>query len=519
MTQSLRTNRKTTDKEANEMASNDIEVLDPAASIEKIRKTGVALNRRHFMTALGVAGVAAGTGLLSSPVAHAQQPTPNGFQQVDVLNFLLNLKYLKATFYSYITQGTDLPPAVTVGTGALYNPPNKISFSTQQITDLFNEMYFDELNQLSALIAILGVAAAPRADMDLSGAGTDSNTGTIPISQAQAIGVAQTLEDLTTSAFAYALSYLTGDYLAHATQAFAVSGFHSGAVRLIGIQASENFQYQGSQSYTFPAGATANSNIVYGIFPAATPPQVGYVVSVAPTSVGTNFPPYTTYTVPGTVVTNYYVSGLPNKQLVTEGAGFSGLATITAVPASIPSSYKTSYSLAKHTDSFTVSAADAAAFQVGMPVTDYKYIPNGAIITAINTTTNTVTISAGPGGHPSYSLYVGTSAITLSTAYLYEGGFTLATLGFLGDDPDTVLPADIGSGVATTGPALTPPNPVYQGFFDTTGSTDATAQTPAGLAFARTFSQVLAILYNNSATSTYEGGYFPVGVAGSINVV
>ena len=43
------------------MASNDIEVLDPATTVEKHKETesGVALDRRHFLTALGVAGAAA----------------------------------------------------------------------------------------------------------------------------------------------------------------------------------------------------------------------------------------------------------------------------------------------------------------------------------------------------------------------------------------------------------------------------------------------------------------------------
>ena len=110
------------------MASNDIEVLDPAATVEKLKKitSEVALSRRRFLTGLGVAGVAAGTGLELGPVAHAQQPIPNGYQQVDVLNYLLNIKYLTATFYSYVTQGADLPGTTyaTLGTGAVYNTPS-----------------------------------------------------------------------------------------------------------------------------------------------------------------------------------------------------------------------------------------------------------------------------------------------------------------------------------------------------------------------------------------------------------
>jgi hypothetical protein len=58
----------------------------------------------------------------------------------------------------------------------------------------------------------------------------------------------------------------------------------------------------------------------------------------------------------------------------------------------------------------------------------------------------------------------------------------------------------------------------YQGFFATPGSSNASSTSPAGFAYARTFSQVLGVLYGNTAISTYEGGFFPIGVAGNINV-
>ena len=49
------------------MASKEIEVLDPEVTVEKLKKiaTGRALNRRHFLAALGMTGAAAGAALLS----------------------------------------------------------------------------------------------------------------------------------------------------------------------------------------------------------------------------------------------------------------------------------------------------------------------------------------------------------------------------------------------------------------------------------------------------------------------
>ena len=49
------------------MASNEIEILDPTATVEKLKKiaAGRALNRRRFLASLGMTGAAAGAGLLS----------------------------------------------------------------------------------------------------------------------------------------------------------------------------------------------------------------------------------------------------------------------------------------------------------------------------------------------------------------------------------------------------------------------------------------------------------------------
>ncbi len=266
------------------MASNDVEVLDPAAPVEKSTTSGIELDRRHFIAALGVAGAAAGTALIVGSKAQAQQPIPNGYNQIDVINLMLQVKYLKATLYStYITQGTDLPGAsqVTVGTGAIYQAPAKITTFTQQIADLFNEMYYDELNQLIALRAQQGVAVAPRQTMNLLGTGPSGGstlpTATSTLTPAQAIALARMLEDLSTSAFATATTYLTGRNLALATQCLASDGAHAGAIRLIAIQTGAPYQstqfasITSSNSAQAPitfAGSTATgSNLIYETLP------------------------------------------------------------------------------------------------------------------------------------------------------------------------------------------------------------------------------------------------------------
>jgi hypothetical protein len=218
------------------MASNEVEVLDPAATVEKLKKisAGRALNRRHFMAAMGMTGAAAGAALLTGCDTSTTAPaasTPS-VASTDVLNFALNLEYLEATFYSYITQGTDLPSSVLVGSGAVTGGTSAaLTFTgpnAAQISDMLNEIYYDELSHVNDLLSILGTAAVARPAINLAAAGA--------ITAANALSIARLFEDVGVTAYAGALGVLTSTNLSYATQILAVEGFHSGALRLVSIQ-------------------------------------------------------------------------------------------------------------------------------------------------------------------------------------------------------------------------------------------------------------------------------------------
>jgi hypothetical protein len=426
MTQSVPTFRKSTDKEANAMASNDVEVLDPATTVEKVKElvSERVLNRRNFITALGVAGAAAGTGLVSTPSAEAQQPVgTGGYAQVDVLNLMLNLKYLKATLYSYITQGADLPAAsmTTVGTGTMYNAPAKITFTNQQITDLFNEMYYDELNQLITLRNLQGTAVAPRATINLLGSGLlPAPPTTTTITQSQAISLARMLEDLSAQAFATASIYLTGTNLAFANQALAVDGFHAGAIRLIAIQTGA--PYQSTQmsgtttsstetNTTFPGSTTAGKPVIYSFLGSVIPAVGNILVGVGiPPGAGaaitsiTSTPSATPTLIPvsGSPILNTVssVAGLLPGQPIT-GTGIPALSYITAVGTNtITISQNATVSVTvKPTGIVTsgsaviTSVSSLSGVLVGQPITGTG-IPAGATITAASGTTITLSVNA-----------------------------------------------------------------------------------------------------------------------------
>ncbi len=565
------------------MASNETEVLDPEAAIEKLRKIAsqVALSRRHFM-ALGVAGAAAaGTGLLSTPTAAAQEPSHNGYSQVDVLNFLLNVKYLTATLYSYITQGADLPASsgATIGTGQVYNPVAKITFSgtnAQQITDMFNEMYYDELGHVIDLRNLIesmtpgqpvgGTAVVARQSLNLLGnsaPGTAPSTTTTTMTPAQAIGFARLLEDLSGSACAGAAGYLSGTNRAYVSQMMAVDGFHAGAVRLTAIQNNSQLQASG---YTF-LGVTASAetlltfsgNFTSGaasfyamLVSAVVVPTVGNAVSgnnvpqgaVISALVGN--PVFAGAIVQGSASVTGVASnaGLATGQFIV-GTGIPVGTTITAIGTSAP------YTLTLSNIATTTNAAASLSVLINTAITGNitsgsasvttlsstaglaagqlitgTGIPANATIASVNAAASTLTLSANATATTAkLAITVGTTQVTLNKNLLGSG---INTVTVIQPDSMDVQPADPGTAaLSAAGPAaISGSSPaVYQGFFNTAGAATSNGSTPAGFAFARTFSQVLQVLINYNASNSidanqnFEGGFYPVGVNGVINVI
>jgi Ferritin-like domain len=217
------------------MASTEIEILDPAATVEKVKKIAAsrALNRRHFIAALGMTGAAAGAGLMSGCTVGTSTvaTTTAGVGQTDILNFALNLEYLEATFYSFITQGTDLIGAAVFNSGAITGAPGKLTFTgtnAQQITDLLNEIYFDEKGHVTTLLSLLGTAAVPRPAINLA--------AYAPITATNALSIARMLEDVGVSAYAGAIPSLASSNITYSGQIMGVESFHAGALRLVSIQ-------------------------------------------------------------------------------------------------------------------------------------------------------------------------------------------------------------------------------------------------------------------------------------------
>ena len=222
------------------MASNKFEIPDPAATVGRLKKIAASrsLNRRNFITAIGMTGAAAGAELISgcsTNTSSAPITTPASLAQTDVLAFALNLEYLEATFYSFLTTGADMAAKTGVNlqnSGAITGAPTAaIAFTgtnASQITDMLNEIYFDEWNHVRTLQSLLGSSYVSRPAINLAAAGA--------ITATSALSIARLFEDVGITAYTGAIAALSTSNLTFASQILAVESFHSGALRLVSIQ-------------------------------------------------------------------------------------------------------------------------------------------------------------------------------------------------------------------------------------------------------------------------------------------
>jgi hypothetical protein len=187
------------------------------------------LNRRNFMAGVGLVGAAAGASLLSgcydsgSTTALAAGPSQN-----DVLNFALNLEYLEATFYSYVTTGADLPASSITASGIITGMPGKLALTgtgSSLANDTLAEIAFDEVSHVADLRSVLGSAAVARPALNLAALG--------PVTLSNVIALARAFEDVGVSAYSGAANLLSGTNLTYAAQILGVEGFHAGVLRYI----------------------------------------------------------------------------------------------------------------------------------------------------------------------------------------------------------------------------------------------------------------------------------------------
>jgi hypothetical protein len=220
--------------------------------------------RRNFIMkgATLMAGAAAGGVLTacgnggSSAIGQTGGETSSQTQQdLDVLNFALNLEYLEANFYSWAVLGHGIDASLQTGTGTqgAVTGGAQVDFSADPFVQSYaKEIASDEINHVAFLRSALGSMAVAQPAINIDGT---SATGAFSLA-AQAAGVvaagqtfnpysspnnfllgAFIFEDVGVTAYHGAATLISNkDYLDAAAGILAVEAYHAGIVRLLCYQ-------------------------------------------------------------------------------------------------------------------------------------------------------------------------------------------------------------------------------------------------------------------------------------------
>ncbi|ABF42705.1 conserved hypothetical protein [Candidatus Koribacter versatilis Ellin345] len=162
----------------------------------------------------------------------------NKIEEVDILNFALNLEYLEAEFYTYATTGKSI---TTFGVGARGgangdNPANggttkggaKVSFSKEEsiLHDIAAQIAADERAHVVLLRGALGSSAVAMPNIDLSALGFGF------ANQSDFLRAARILEDIGVTAYSGAAGMLrTPGIITAAAGLLGAEAEHAAAIR------------------------------------------------------------------------------------------------------------------------------------------------------------------------------------------------------------------------------------------------------------------------------------------------
>ncbi len=246
------------------------------------------LKRRGFLAGLSMTGAAAGLSL-TSPLLGCGDGTPIPLPStspsvVDVLNFALNLEYLEASFYLYVTTGSGLPAAdmgsgagtVTGGAKAALVNPVVISAANQLATHEREHVEF-----LRSTIAAVGGTPVSMPSLNLAAGGAVTSDATF-------LAASRQLEAVGVSAYIGGAQYLTSSTVAltYAAQILDTESQHAGFIRELCIQLGVTSPAVDSQDQPPTAAQIFNTSNTTGLTPVRTTSQVLQIVYGSVGSIG-----------------------------------------------------------------------------------------------------------------------------------------------------------------------------------------------------------------------------------------
>lgn len=257
-----------TEKISADQLNTDRKILAFDRSIEHI-------NRRGFLGAMLAAAALATAGVQS---AQAQAPSV-----VDVLNFALNLEYLEANFYLYVTTGSGLSSSMNGNGAAVQGAPGKLALDANTLA-VAQALATDEVNHIAGLrAAVTALGGTPIAQPVINLAAN----GTIT-TQAQFLAAARQFTALGGSAYVGGAQLLVSNpaVLTTASQILGAEGQHAGVLAYLCINQGINSPAIDAQDVPPTATNYITVDAVHALAPLRTAPQalgVAYRVSTAAT--------------------------------------------------------------------------------------------------------------------------------------------------------------------------------------------------------------------------------------------
>ena len=264
-------------------ASTEILAADLTALTEQRR--AVRNGRRSFLATLGAAsavtGVAALTGCNDAGSVALPATTPS---VVDVLNFALNLEYLEASFYLYVTTGSGLPTADMGTSPGTVTGGAKVTFVNPIVASAANQLALDEREHVEFLrttIAAVGGTPVSMPSLNLAAGGAVTNDTTF-------LAAARQLEAVGVSAYIGGAQFLTSSAaaLTYAAQILDTEAQHAGFIRELCITLGVASPAVDSQDQPPTATQIFNTGSTTGLNPVRTTSQVLQIVYAAPGSIG-----------------------------------------------------------------------------------------------------------------------------------------------------------------------------------------------------------------------------------------
>lgn len=256
------------------------EQLETDRRILAFDRTIYHMNRRGFLGAM-MSAAALATAASATRSAHAQAAMPS---ITDVLNFALNLEYLEANFYLYVSTGAGLTSAQNGGGVAVQGAPGKLSLDADTMA-VAQALAQDEVNHIADLqgaITALGGTPIPQPLINLGAHGAITT-------QAQFLAAARQFTALGGSAYVGGAQLLVSNpaVLTTAGQILGAEGQHAGALAYLCV--TQGVVSPAIDAQDVPPTATQYFTVdaTNALSPARTPQQVlgvAYGVSTATTT-------------------------------------------------------------------------------------------------------------------------------------------------------------------------------------------------------------------------------------------